>query len=102
MSRAAEWCEHDDEILHPIVDDKRQNIHLKRAGLADKEAVRAWAKGSKATVSGVTAEGTVNVMITGPAFPWRAEFSHGWVSAEPAETVYEAGASHSFALRKTA
>lgn len=96
----AEWCEFDDEILHPVVEGKKQNIHLKRFGMADKEAVKAWTKGSKARVTGVTPEGTVNVLIEGPAFPWRAEFSHGWVSAEPAETVYEAGVSHSFALRK--
>lgn len=106
MSTTIEWCEHDDEILHPEVDGKKLNVHLKRAGrYVQLPAVMAWVKDHPVSILGVTDSGDVSILIEAPDFAWRAEFFSkpaGWTTVEPPDTIYPANENHIFTLRRAA
>jgi hypothetical protein len=100
---AAEWCEHDDFVLHDLVDGKRLAIHVTVQQRSIKAQVKDWSAAGniRLATTADTAPGTVGVQITGPAHEWRARVfaSHGYAMVEDAERVYAAGEVVVFTLR---
>jgi hypothetical protein len=99
---AAEWCEHDDYMLHDVVDGKHLAIHARVRQLSVREQLKDWSPAGNVRLA-ASEHGGVGVQITGPGHEWQARVfaNHGYAMVEDAERAYAAGETVVLTLRAT-
>jgi hypothetical protein len=100
VGAAAEWCEHDDFMLHDVVDGKHLAIHVRVQQRSPKALLKDWSPAGNVRLVDAGEPGACAVRVIGPAHEWKATIfaNHDFVmDADPA-TVYDAGAEQTFLL----
>lgn len=71
---AAEWCQHDDIVLHAEIGGENVAVHVRIAGLTTPDVMTEWHKERAGRVRLLGNDGEmIRVMVIGPPCPWRVE-----------------------------